>query len=114
LHRDTPERVPVRRMLGQTEVALEQRAERLRVLIGSGTVERTEAFAGGGSLPEEKVTSRAVALQPGIGAEQAAGLLRSGYPAVVGRIHDGRLLLDMLTVAEDELSELAAAVKALV
>src|SRR5260370_40401805 len=46
LHRDMPERVPVRQMLGQTEALLQQRAERLRAMLGSGTVELTDAFAG--------------------------------------------------------------------
>ena len=113
LHRDNPQRVPVRHMLGQTETVLEQRAERLQAMLGSGTVERTEAFAGGGSLPEERIASRAVVLRPRIGAEEAAGLLRSCHPAVIGRIKDGRLLLDMLTVSDDELPELAAALRTL-
>jgi L-seryl-tRNA(Ser) seleniumtransferase len=111
LHRDTPERVPVRHMLGQSETALEQRAARLQALLNNGTVERTEAFAGGGSLPEERISSRAVALQLRIGAEEAAALLRSGQPAVIGRINENRLLLDTLAVSDEELSELASAVK---
>jgi L-seryl-tRNA(Ser) seleniumtransferase len=111
LHRDKPERVPVRRMLGQSEAVLQQRAERLQALLGSGTVERTDAFAGGGSLPEERIASRAVALSLGIGAEKAAIRLRSGDPAVIGRISEGRLLLDMLTVSDEELPELAATVQ---
>jgi L-seryl-tRNA(Ser) seleniumtransferase len=98
-------------MLGQTEAVLQERAERLQSLLGSGTVERTEAFAGGGSLPEERIASRAVALQPRIGAEDAVALLRAGYPAVIGRIKDERLLLDMLTVSDSELPELAAALR---
>jgi L-seryl-tRNA(Ser) seleniumtransferase len=111
LHRDRPELVPVLRMLGQTEAVLQQRTERLQALLGSGTIERTEAFAGGGSLPEERIASRAVAVNPPIGAEKAATLLRSGDPAVVGRISEGRLLLDMLTVSDEELADLAAAVR---
>lgn len=111
LHRDMPERVPVRYMLGQTEAVLQERAERLQAMLGCGTVERTEAFAGGGSLPEERIVSRAVALNLRVGAEEAASLLRSGHPAVVGRIKEDRLLLDMLTVADNELPELAAAVR---
>ena len=112
LHRDTPERVPVRRMLEQTEAVLQQRAERLQAALGAGTVERTDAFAGGGSIPEERIASRAVALQPPCGAEEAANLLRSCDPPVIGRIQDGRLLLDVLTVSDSELTELAAAVRA--
>lgn len=111
LHRDTPERVPVRYMLGQTEAVLQERAERLLSLLGSGTIERTEAFAGGGSLPEERIASRAVALHLRVGVEDAASLLRSGHPAVIGRINEERLLLDMLTVSDSELPELAAAVR---
>src|SRR6202043_848490 len=67
LHRDMPERVPVRHMLSQNETVLEQRATRLQAMLGSGTVARTEAFAGGGSLPEERIASRALALHPRIG-----------------------------------------------
>jgi L-seryl-tRNA(Ser) seleniumtransferase len=112
LHRDRPERVPVRRMLGQGEAELEARAERLRALIGQGVVEATDAFAGGGSLPEERIASRAVALTPAAGPDAAAARLRAGDPAVVGRIKDGRLLLDVLTVADDELEALAQAARA--
>jgi L-seryl-tRNA(Ser) seleniumtransferase len=112
LHRDRPETVPVRYMLSQSDVVLRQRAERLQALLGSGTLVHTDAFAGGGSLPEERMASWAVALSPAEGVAAAATLLRSGHPAVVGRIHDDRLLLDMLTVSDDELPALAQAVGA--
>jgi L-seryl-tRNA(Ser) seleniumtransferase len=111
LHRDMPERVPVWHMLRQTEAVLQQRAERLQALLGGGAVEPTEAFAGGGSLPEERILSRAVALNPRMGAEEAASLLRSGHPPVIGRIKDGLLLLDVLTVSDSELPELTAALR---
>jgi L-seryl-tRNA(Ser) seleniumtransferase len=112
LHRDAPERVPVRRMLGQTEAMLQDRAERLAALLGTGEVIGTEAFAGGGALPEERIPSRAVALLPSIGAEAAARRLRLYRPAVVGRIAEGRLLLDMLTVADEEVPAIVAALQA--
>jgi L-seryl-tRNA(Ser) seleniumtransferase len=112
LHRDRPERVPVRRMLAQSAAELQARAERLRALLGVGEIEATEAFAGGGSLPEERLESRALALAPATGAEAAAAQLRRCEPAVVGRISEGRLLLDMLAVADDELADLASAVRA--
>jgi L-seryl-tRNA(Ser) seleniumtransferase len=112
LHRDQPERVPVRRMLGQAGPELRRRAEQLRALLGAGVVEPTQAFAGGGALPEEQIASFALALQPAMGAEAAATALRAAEPAVVGRIHDGRLLLDLLTVTDAELPDLARAVGA--
>ena len=113
LHRDTPERVPVRHLLGQSQAVIAARAERLQTLLGVGTVERSEAFAGGGSLPEERIASRALILHPRIGAAEAAALLRSGHPPVIGRIKEGGLLLDVLTVSDGELPELAAALRTL-
>lgn len=112
LHRDAPQRVPVRRMLSAGEAELQHRAEQLCALLGCGTVEVTEGFAGGGALPEERIASRAVSLQPAMGADAAAQHLRHGDPAVVGRIADGRLLLDMLTLDDDDLPQLAEAVRA--
>lgn len=113
LHRDAPERVPVRRMLGQDEALLRARAERFQAMLGGGTLERTEAYAGGGALPEERIASWALAPPQRIGAEEAAAFLRRGDPAVIGRISEGRLLLDMLTVAEEDLTVLAAAVRSI-
>jgi L-seryl-tRNA(Ser) seleniumtransferase len=114
LHRDMPERVPVRRMLAQTEAVLKERAERLQALVGGGALERTEAFAGGGALPEERIASWALTLQSCVTVEEAARLLRSGDPAVIARINEGRLLLDMLAVADGDLAELGAALRAAV
>jgi len=112
LHRDAPERIPVLRMLGQSEGVLDGRAQRLAARLGSGAaVIRTEGYAGGGALPEERIPSRAVAL-PAVTADQLARRLRLQRPAVVGRIVDGRFALDVLTIAEAELDEVAAAVAA--
>ena len=111
LHRDAPERVPVLRMLGQSEAELQQRAERLRSLLGAGEIEQSDAFAGGGSLPEERIASRALALQSRMDVDEAASLLRSVEPAVIGRIREGRLLIDMLAIADDDLPELAEALR---
>jgi L-seryl-tRNA(Ser) seleniumtransferase len=112
LHRDSPERVPLRRMLGQTEAVLRARAERLQALVDGARLERTEAFAGGGALPEERIFSWALVLHTRIGADAAAALLRTGDPAVIARINEGRLLVDMLAVSDEDLAELGAALGA--
>jgi L-seryl-tRNA(Ser) seleniumtransferase len=111
LHRDRPLGVPVVAMMRQTLAEIKARAERLRALLDAGQIIGTKAFAGGGSLPEERMASFALALSPPMGAAGAAALLRTGQPAVVGRIADGRLLLDMLTVSDAELPVLAEALK---
>jgi hypothetical protein len=38
--------------------------------------------------------------------------LRDGEPPVVGIVRDGKLLLDCLTLADEEIDEVAAAVNA--
>jgi L-seryl-tRNA(Ser) seleniumtransferase len=54
-----------------------------------------------------------VAIDPGpAGATALAADLRAGDPAVVGRLHDGRLLLDPRTLSDDEAREVARAVRA--
>ncbi len=112
LHRDMPARVPVSRMLGQTEAVLLERARRLQALAGGGTLERTEGFTGGGALPEERIASWALVVQTRLGAEETAGVLRDGNPAVIGRISEQRVLLDMLAVFDEDLPALASAVRA--
>ena len=51
---------------------------------------------GGGAAPAVELPSRALAVShPSLGAEQIAARLRRARPAVVGRVHEGRLLLDL-------------------
>ena len=63
---------------------------------------------GGGAAPGVELPSRALAVRhPRLGAEQVAARLRRARPAVVGRVHEGRLLLDLRGVRDG--SELAVA-----
>ena len=105
LHLDEPARVPVLRMLGEEASVVRARAERLAEMTG-GTVEETVARVGGGALPLAELPSFACAL-----AEELAAPLRVGEPPVVGIVRDGKLLLDCRTLADDELDEVAAAVR---
>ncbi|MGH2971651.1 MAG: L-seryl-tRNA(Sec) selenium transferase [Gaiellaceae bacterium] len=106
LHLDAPERVPVLRMLGEDAAVVRARAGRLAEMAG-GTVEETVARVGGGALPLAELPSFACAL-----GESLAAPLRDGNPPVVGIVRDGRLLLDCRTLADDELDEVAAAIRA--
>ncbi len=104
LHLDSPERIPVVRMLGEDEGAVRARAERLASLVG-GAVEETVARVGGGALPLAELPSFACAVE-----EPLAAPLRLGSPAVVGILRDGKLLLDCRTLTDAEVDEVAAAV----
>jgi L-seryl-tRNA(Ser) seleniumtransferase len=82
------------------------RAARLAAAVG-GEVEETVARVGGGALPLTELPSFACAVE-----ESLAQPLRLGEPPIVGIVRDGRLLLDCRTVREDELDEIASAVRA--
>jgi len=106
LHLDAPGRIPVLRMLAEDAPAVRARAERLAALTG-GTVEETVARVGGGALPLSELPSFACALDQSLAAP-----LRAGEPPVIGIVRDGKLLLDCRTLADDQLDEVAAAVRA--
>jgi L-seryl-tRNA(Ser) seleniumtransferase len=107
LHLEAPERIPVLRTLAQDAGVVRARAERLAAAIG-GEVEETVGRVGGGALPLAELPSFACSLE-----DSLAEPLRSGEPPVVGVVRDGRLLLDCLTLTDDEADEAAAAVLAL-
>jgi L-seryl-tRNA(Ser) seleniumtransferase len=69
------------------------------------------SMIGGGSLPEESLATRLLAIE----CEDVDGLakrLRLGDPAVVGRVERGRLLLDPRTVRSSDTPALVRALKA--
>jgi len=98
--------VPVLRMLAEPVADVRERAERLAVLVG-GEVEETVARVGGGALPLAELPSFACAVE-----ESLFDPLRRGEPPVVGIVRDGRLLLDVRSLADGEIDEVAAAVSA--
>lgn len=67
----------------------------------------SEAAVGGGSLPGERMESRALRLgHPGRKAETLARSLRLGAVPVVGRIIDDQLHLDLRTLLDQDVAEL--------
>jgi L-seryl-tRNA(Ser) seleniumtransferase len=115
LHRDPAlarRELPVLAMLSLEPGELRARAERLAAATGGAVVPAT-GRVGGGALPLLELPGFAVALDPGpAGADAFAAALRGGDPAVVGRIEQGRVLLDPRTLAPEELDPAAAAVLA--
>jgi L-seryl-tRNA(Ser) seleniumtransferase len=62
---------------------------------------------GGGAMPEQNISSWAVAVRPGgMTIHQLEKSLRRAPVPVIGRVEDDRLLLDMRTVDDDELDVL--------
>ncbi|HKN67986.1 MAG TPA: hypothetical protein VJW73_16995, partial [Gemmatimonadaceae bacterium] len=106
--------IPVLAMLGTSVDALRDRAaivrERLGPLAARLMVVESEASVGGGAFPRARIPS--IALAVGGDAAEVERRLRLGEPAVIGRLADDKLLIDLRTVSEEEVEALAAAINA--
>jgi L-seryl-tRNA(Ser) seleniumtransferase len=103
--------LPVLAMLQADAAVLRARAERLAEATG-GTVVDSTAKVGGGALPLLELPGPAVALAPDpAGADALAAALRAGDPPLVGRIADGRVLLDPRTLTDEEAAQAAEVVR---
>ena len=111
--------VPVARMIATPVADLEARADILRTRLAAlpglaVSVQATEAAIGGGSTPGVTLPSRAVAVESGgQSAADLATALRDGRPALVARVAEGRVLLDLRTVdpaLDDALADAVARV----
>jgi L-seryl-tRNA(Ser) seleniumtransferase len=104
--------LPVWRMIAARPASLAKRANAIAVRLGAAGIDAsvvpTESTVGGGSLPEETQPSRAVAL-----AGRAATLvakLRAARPAIISRIVDGRVALDLRAILPEDDEMLASTV----
>ncbi|MDY3556965.1 L-seryl-tRNA(Sec) selenium transferase [Gemmata sp. JC717] len=118
LHRDAKKAVrdiPTLRMLITPLAELKRRtesfAEWVREIPGVTLgVWEDEAFVGGGSLPDVSVPTVVLGLTAaGLSESELAARLRTGTPAVMARVQDGRVLLDLRCVLERQEAELLGA-----
>jgi len=104
--------IPALAMLAADDITLEGRAKRIAADLGEAAqLVRAAAKVGGGALPLIELEGAAVTLAHG-DPDGLAGRLRAGHPPVIARVHEGRLLLNPRTVADEELDQLVAAVRA--
>lgn len=109
-------RVPVIEMFEARPADLRRRAERVRRAVQrsnprlSVSVRESVSYAGGGSLPMERLSSFALVVShPERPVDQLAEILRNRTPAVTGRISGDKLWLDFRTVRRSELAVIARA-----
>lgn len=111
--------IPTLAMLSMPLAEITRRARRLKRLIEGplapfcrvGLV-NLNSMVGGGSLPEQPLSSRGIALSPcRLSVVELEKRLRALALPVIGRIEDDRLLLDLRTVADREVPRLAACLK---
>ena len=107
------EQIPVIAMLSATPEILKEKAETLAVLLKKAGIAcdvfPTEGRVGGGSVPNHALPSYAVAFDADANALEEA--LRCGIRPIIGRIHEGKYLLDVRTLRESDFETIAEAVR---
>jgi L-seryl-tRNA(Ser) seleniumtransferase len=111
--------VPGLRMLALPLAELRKRCEALAARLSkisgvrSAVVSEDVAYVGGGSLPDQALKTVVVEMEAAdLGDADLARRLRTGTPAVIGRLRDGKLLLDLRTVFPRQEDALVEAVRA--
>jgi L-seryl-tRNA(Ser) seleniumtransferase len=106
-------RVPVWRMIAMPIAEIEARAQAWASRIDGSRVIDGRSMVGGGSLPEESLPTKLLAIEgDGARVTDIARRLRTGEPALVARIEGGMLLLDPRTVMPSQYEALVAALSA--
>ena len=107
------EEIPVIGMLSAKEDALRQKAALLASLLTEAGISvdivPTEGRVGGGSVPNQVLPSYAIALDGNVEALEEK--LRLGIQPIIGRIHEGRYLLDVRTLFEKDFPIILEALK---
>jgi len=106
--------IPVLTMLSQTEETLLARADKLCEEIlrrgGRTEVRRAGSVAGGGAVPVQKLDSYAISLLGEKSADEYDKELRTLDMPIIGHIEDGRFLLDVRTMFDEDFGYVAGAV----
>ena len=96
--------VPVARMMAMALDEIERRAEALAAALSNAGLqtEIVDGFStiGGGSAPGSQLPTRLVALT--LPAARLDAALRAARPPVIARIEDGRVVIDLRTVAPED------------
>jgi len=109
-------RVPTQKMLNESEKQVKDRAEKILSDLDPDTFKlvKCESTPGGGSLPGSAIASWGVLIyQGGVTENQLLDQLRASDPPVIGRIHEGAVILDCRTVLPHQIDLLKNVLQAL-
>jgi len=116
--REDYDSVPALRMLRLTEEAIGERAEKLKQQIRNARLKidvvEARSVIGGGSAPGSTLSTRVLAVSSAeIRADEIAQKLREWATPVIARVEEGRVVLDLRTVAPERDGVILAALESL-
>ncbi|GAV23448.1 L-seryl-tRNA(Sec) selenium transferase [Carboxydothermus pertinax] len=104
-------KIPVLRMLTEKPEIIKKRAQKLyRKLLRTNLsaeiiLEKGKSEIGGGAFPGTYLSSWVIKIKPkNLSTEKLASLLRLENPALLGRIEEEQLIIDLRTVLEEEIN----------
>jgi len=109
---ETEREIPIWRMMSLTPNQLKVRAEAWREALGQGEVIKSESTVGGGSLPEESISTFVLSLSVK-SPDKFLKKLREMNPPVIARTENDKVLLDPRTVLFEQDQSLITNLKSL-
>ena len=112
-HMRLPTLAMITMSIDELRARTERFASRLRALNGlTATIREADTYVGGGSIPEEELPTVVLHLHAeGTSETTLAARLRTGEPAVLPRVADGRVRIDLRTVFENQEDDLLGAIR---
>ncbi len=105
--------IPVIGMLAASQEDLKEKAVQLAALVAEAGMETeivsTEGQVGGGSVPNHNLPSYAVVFGGNVNTLEER--LRTGLQPIIGRIHEGKYLLDVRTLFAEDFPTIVSALK---
>ncbi len=102
--------IPTLAMITVDPATLRRRAARLRRKLGTGDLIPGSSSVGGGAFPEAALPTTLIALAVP-SCDKVLAALRRHDPPVIARAHEGKVVLDVRTIADDEFDLVADAVR---
>ena len=95
------EQLPVWRMINQEQAVLHQRAQRFKQAFSAMRIAESEAYTGGGALPNRSIPSVSVVCEDQ-NIKKLSAFLRRYSPPILARSYQDKLWFDLRTMTEEE------------
>lgn len=112
LKEEAEREIPIVRMMSLSAEQVKVRCEAWREALGVGEVIKSESTVGGGSLPEESMSTFVLALNVK-SPDKFLKKLREANPPVVARVEEEKIFLDPRTVFEEQDAKLISTLRSL-
>jgi L-seryl-tRNA(Ser) seleniumtransferase len=109
---EAEQEIPIVKMMSLTPEQVKVRAEAWRAAVGQGDVVESESTVGGGSLPEESMSTFVLSLTVK-SPDRFLKKLRESNPPIIARTENDQVLLDPRTVLEEQDKNIISALRSL-